>query len=233
MVGIHLWRPKDLIGIILISSSGCFVLSFLYRYAVQLFRNLTLRNCDIIRVSDADTFDDCSLLGLSLPRAWTMEPGQYVYLTLLTSKALSWAQRHPFVITWWDDDPTGTSSKTIYIMIESRKGWSRRIFRHAKSLQNFICWLDGPYGHHRGIFQHGCVLLFATGAGMFAILPFVKHLTDLAHNSATNTRRIKVVWYTDQKEAITHLHNWMQSLLDKSVLDKSVSCTCRGPKRHS
>ncbi|KAK5689443.1 hypothetical protein LTR17_026273 [Elasticomyces elasticus] len=57
---------------------------------------------------------------------------------------------------------------------------------------------------------------------MFAILPFVKRLTELAHDSAANTRRIKVVWYTDQKEAITHLHNWMQSLLDKSVLDKSL-----------
>ena len=58
---------------------------------------------------------------------------------------------------------------------------------------------------------------------MFAILPFVKRLTELTQDSAANTRKIKVVWYTDQEEAVPQLHPWMQSLLDTSVLDKSVS----------
>ncbi len=223
MIWVHLWWPKELIEIVLVVGTSCVVASFIVRYVLQIFRNTSVRKLEITRLISTQPFGDCMVVSLMVPHAWTIEPGQYVYLTLLTTRALSFAQRHPFVITWWDAEPGSTSSKTLYLMIEPRNGWSRRIIQHKDQLRNVASWLAGPFGHRRDIHEYGCVLFFATGAGMFAILPFVKRLTELTQDSAANTRKIKVVWYTDQEEAVPQLHPWMQSLLDTSVLDKSVS----------
>lgn len=225
-IWIHVWTPQGLIKILLITASGCFVGSFLYRWCVQLYRNISPSNLGFIRIATASRVDDGLMLELRLSRPWIIEPGHYIYLTLLTTGALSLVQRHPFVITWWKNDinPGSVYSNIVNIMIAPRNGWSRRIVEHTGSLHDTRSWLDGPYaGLRYDLHQYGCVLLFASGTGMFAILPFVKHLIKLTQDSAANTRRIKLVWHTDQKQAITQIATWMQDLLDITVQDKSAS----------
>ena len=117
MIWVHLWWPKELIEIVLVVGTSCFVASFILRYVLQIFRNTSVRKLEITRLTGTQPFGDCMVVSLMVPHAWTIEPGQYVYLTLLTTRALSFAQRHPFVITWWDAEPGSTSSKTLYLML--------------------------------------------------------------------------------------------------------------------
>ncbi|SMY30088.1 unnamed protein product [Zymoseptoria tritici ST99CH_1A5] len=59
--------------------------------------------------------------------------------------------------------------------------------------------------------------MFASGDGIFAQLPFIKSLTEDSKRAAIKTRRIKLVWQTEEYHG--QLQQWMQSILD----DEEVS----------
>jgi len=83
-----------------------------------------------------------------------------------------------------------------------------------------MAWVEGPYGQVVHLEEYGCVLLFASGPGMFAMLPWIRHLTELVKTSSANTRRIKLIWHTEQYH--DQVQHWMQSVLDDKELDRSV-----------
>jgi len=106
-------------------------------------------------------------------------------------------------------------------MIDPQRGWTQQITRHSDTLIGTRAWLDGPYGRSCDLERFGCVLLFASGTGIFALLPIVKRLSELVRASAANTRRIKLVWQTTEYH--DQVQVWMQSLLDDYELDTGVS----------
>ena len=181
-----------------------------------------LRELRAPRVFKAEKFGNSLILEVQLTRACRVEPGQYVNLRLLTTKAMSMVQRHPFAITWWESLDDTSMAQRVFLMIEPRRGWTRRIARHTDSLQDVTVWLDGPYGQPYNVDSFGSVLLFASGSGMFALLPFVKRLTQLVKIAAANTRRIKLIWHTDEYH--NQLQEWMQSVLDDDKLEPNVRC---------
>ncbi|GIZ48205.1 hypothetical protein CKM354_001127500 [Cercospora kikuchii] len=54
--------------------------------------------------------------------------------------------------------------------------------------------------------------MFASGDGIFAQLPFIRFLTDRSKLADIKTRRIKLVWQTDEYH--DRLRQWMQSIMD-------------------
>ncbi|PPJ55126.1 hypothetical protein CBER1_09967 [Cercospora berteroae] len=54
--------------------------------------------------------------------------------------------------------------------------------------------------------------MFASSDGIFAQLPFIRFLTDRSKLAAIKTRRIKLVWQTDEYHG--QLQQWMQSIMD-------------------
>ncbi|KAK4570567.1 hypothetical protein LTR86_002649 [Recurvomyces mirabilis] len=181
----------------------------------------------------------CLMLKLRLPRPLLVHPGQYVYLTVL-SGSLSPFQRHPFVVAWWGSEPksglrsnpdssstsTGTFNgvQDIYLLIEQQRGWTSYIQRYCPLLPMRRAWLEGPYGPVTKFHRYGCVLLFATGSGLFAVLPIMKRLMELIRRAAAYTQSIRLVWYTDR--LYDPMSGWMDELLqadvDKCILQVSI-----------
>lgn len=253
----HIERSHRTPHLMLLSTAVVLTFGLLYRYARQLYFNATFSR-GLVKVTSSERFGSTMILQLELSREIQIDPGQYLYLTLVTVRALSFAQRHPFAIVWWEtivkhravqrsklrapaaDDKShleavsvqeqtnavhvSTSEKSkqqyIWIMIDPQKGWTRRIAKHTDSLKGTVAWLDGPYGPLHRLHNFGCVLLFASGTGIFALLPYVKRLTELAMDTRATTRRIKLVWYT--KEYHDQVKIWMQRLLDDVELDVIV-----------
>ncbi|KAK4551693.1 hypothetical protein LTR86_010980 [Recurvomyces mirabilis] len=177
----------------------------------------------------------CLMVKIRLPRPFPVHPGQYVYLTVLSWSRSSF-QRHPFVVAWWtgqerassDSRPlNGTSvqsseslkkekfsknAQDIYLLIDQRRGWTSYIQRFAPTLVMQRAWLDGPYGLITDFHRYDCVLLFATGSGLFAVLPVIKRLIELIDNVAAYTQSMRLVWYTDRLYDL--MGNWMDELLN-------------------
>ena len=102
-------------------------------------------------------------------------------------------------IVWWDTlDEAATEPYTnkIYLMVEPRLGWSRRIMSEPTRLDKQIVWLDGPFGRTHDLHEYGTVLFFVSDVGMFAVLPLLKDLTSRTKVARVKTRRIRIVWQT-------------------------------------
>lgn len=218
----HVGTDRRFSHILLLTALGCFFAGWLCRFCVQLFHNVVPRRRHALtRVLSSDRHGGTLVLKLELPRTRRILPGQYVYLTLWTTRALSFLQRHPFVITWWESPYYDQPTSFVWIMVDPRRGWTQRIMRHSQALVGVKAWLDGPYGQVHKLEAFGSVLLFASGTGIFALLPMVKTLAELVKASAANTRRIKLVWHTIEYHDQVQI--WMQSLLDDYELDTGVS----------
>lgn len=190
----------------------------------QTYQNVALGRQKLAKVVSSECHGRTLVLKLQLPRERRVLPGQYMYLTLWTTRALSFIQKHPFTITWWETIQQDGSAKFVWIMVDPQSGWTRQIFQHSQALVGTKAWLDGPYGQSHKLDHFGSVLLFASGTGIFALLPIVKTLAELVKVSGANTRRIKLVWQT--VEYHDQVQIWMQQLLDDYELDTGVSVLC-------
>lgn len=238
----HIREKGHTLNIMIITVSACFAVTSIHRYTRQLLHNIVYPR-GFLKIVSSQIFGSTMIMKLDIPEKCLVEPGQYVYLTIISTRAFSFAQRHPFTIIWWDiEDPFDPSQTedpvsqprgvtihsgevyrstvrplrrnkpSIWLMIDPQRGWTRRIMNHVDTLAGRIAWLDGPYGVRNNIHTFGCVLLFASGTGIFALLPYVKQLAQLAKESRSTTRRIKLVWYT--REYHDQVKVWMQRLLD-------------------
>lgn len=223
----HLRLKKHLSRLLIIVASGLFLFTSLYQYAFQLHRNIKKTNTrktnfgfQLVKVTRVKQHGESLIVELKLARPWTIQPGQHVFLTLLNITSTSFFQRHPFAITWWNGVEGETEATVIYVMIDPQRGWTGKVMLRPKVLTNSIAWLDGPFGKSYDLQEYGTVLLFASGTGIFAQLPLVKGLTERAKYSAIKTRRIKLVWQTEEYH--DQLQEWMQSILDDTELDHSV-----------
>lgn len=175
-----------------------------------------------MRIVRAQGYDDTLILELRLSRPWQIHPGQHVHLSLLTLRYASIFQRHPFVITWWRTLEGESDAIAIYIMVDPRRGWTRRISHQPDLIAHCYAWLDGPFGRTFRLEEYGTVILFASGKGVFAQLPLMKSLVEQSKFSAVKTRRIKLVWQTNQYHE--QLQEWMQGILDDRAVSDDVCC---------
>lgn len=248
---ITLWRhvrsSQTLSRILLIVVFGGLLASTIFQSLKQLYKNTTWdkHGVRVVRTLAARRCGDCLIVKIQLRRPWKIQPGEFIYLRLLTMKSASIFQRHPFVITWWegggavgetdeakgreDNESTGYwnnagKAQVVYVMIDPQRGWTRNVTSNDSAFENQVAWLDGPFGSPYRLEEYSNVVLFASGNGIFAQLPLLKDLATGLKASAIQTRRVKLVWQAESSNE--QLQEWMHEILSDEQLDDDVRCGC-------
>jgi predicted ferric reductase len=164
---------------------------------------------------------DVMRVRLQLARTWKIQPGQYLFLTLLDPQSRAVVQTHPFAIAWWEmaRDGAATSGSDsrplppilqsiptaldlcqdghavnditeraqaergadgrlplqVWLLMSRRGGWARHLAQSCLGRVS-TALVDGPYGTTPDLSRYGHVILFATGIGITAQMPFMKTL---------------------------------------------------------
>ncbi|KAK5162824.1 uncharacterized protein LTR77_011150 [Saxophila tyrrhenica] len=208
----------------------------------QVWWNLRRRDLSMPRITSAryDANEDV-VLDISLPKDRIVHPGQYVYLTLLDPRRLSLLQRHPFVIPWWDSRDDILTARSLSIFIHPQNGWTRSLSQQAlsisirskegeteeggdrrpRALQDVAAltpskpriWLDGPFGKEYKLEGFDTIILFASGTGIFSLLPFIKVLTHQVMRP-----KLCLVWKTGQNYAF--VNDCLQPILSEDLVSQ-------------
>lgn len=245
LAGILIWQhlqSTEVLDRTLLLGSFCALLVILsIRFVLQIYYNLRAHSlCKMTTSRDQDGL----LLRLDLARPREVVPGQHVLLTLLSLKHASILQRHPFVICWWDEiddpderhiDPSLDSeqredvtpsqtevvyTKVVYAMLRPRNGWTKSVC-DGDTLKDMSVWLGGPFGSRLDLEKYHTVVLFASGFGIFAQLPFIKRLVEVRRDIVIKTRKIHIVWETEQR--YDNVPKWIVNILKKALDRPEVS----------
>ncbi|EGP82456.1 uncharacterized protein MYCGRDRAFT_51609 [Zymoseptoria tritici IPO323] len=222
----HLQLKRRFSKILLLLASVSFLITSALSYLHQAYRNIswTSSGLKLVRACWSQRFGDSLIVELKLSRSLHVIPGQHIFLTFLTLRYGSMFQRHPLMVTWWRTLPGETEARSIFVVIRQQRGWTRRLLTSQSSFTGCAAWIDGPFGTSYDLQEYGTVLMFASGDGIFAQLPFIKSLTEDSKRAAIKTRRIKLVWQTEEYHG--QLQQWMQSILDDEEVSLEVSRKC-------
>jgi NAD(P)H-flavin reductase len=131
---------------------------------------------------------------LYLPRPISVRAGQYINLWLPSVSLWSWAQTHPFIVTSWSLGKYGM----LEMLVEPRQGLTKTLARRAKLMgrDGFSCLAlySGPHGLTESVDNYESVLLVASGAGIAAVIPYVKYLIHGYNTCTSHVRRVHLVW---------------------------------------
>lgn len=58
----------------------------------------------------------------------------------------------------------------------------------------YVAFYSGPHGYSEPMGEYGTVLMFASGAGIIAHLPYIKQLLHDGIHCKARTKRIHLVW---------------------------------------
>jgi predicted ferric reductase len=125
---------------------------------------------------------------ITISRPWKYRAGQYIFLCLPGVSLTSWFQLHPFMICSWDQNH-------IFLLIQERRGFTAHLRRNQYEVKKAI--IQGPYGNGLDVESYGTVLLFATGIGIAAQLPYIRQLLEGYQNAEVKTRKITLFWEID------------------------------------
>jgi predicted ferric reductase len=141
---------------------------------------------------------------VQLSRPWKPRAGQYVYLCIPGVSYASFAQSHPFYVSWWYRDAGGNT--VVVFIIQKRSGFTGNLCSNANNGHNseMRAVIEGPYGKELDLESYGTVLLFATGIGIAGQLPYVTQLLEGYHNCEVKTRRIALFWELDSECKLSH-----------------------------
>lgn len=132
---------------------------------------------------------------MSVPRPWQVQPGQYVYITLARPGLLSIFQRHPFMVS-----KSRSNKHTLELRIQVASGFTRDLLQMTSRASNgFSAFIEGPYGKSYDLRNFGTVVLFASGIGIVAHLPYIQELVADYRSSRTKTRDLLLVWEVDHE----------------------------------
>ena len=105
------------------------------------------------------------------------------------------------MISWWDNDHEGRGAN-IYLLVKPGTGFTQKLLRHAGS-HALKAWVDGPYGQIEDIGNYGSVVMFASGIGIAAQVPYIKELLKGFHEYTVRTKSILLVWQLDKESKLT------------------------------
>ena len=120
-------------------------------------------------------------------------PGQMIYLRILRVSPL---QSHPFEISWWQEDEHGYAT-SVSLLIKTRGGFTKDLLRYAASGELLAC-IDGPYGNPLDLGGYGCIMMFATGIGIAAHIPYIKDILNKRKRWMSPARSISLAWEIDK-----------------------------------
>ncbi|EGX47301.1 hypothetical protein AOL_s00088g16 [Orbilia oligospora ATCC 24927] len=184
---VHSWehlRPQYPITCISLWGSG-----FLLTKAMQLYRMAVGTGYAHIHVTH---FQGAIQLRVETRRPSEFLPGQFFYLCMPRAHPFAFLQSHPFIIAWWDGI-SGEGTKTVYLLIQPRRGFTSRLLMlgHAISYRGF---LEGPYGKRLRLDDYGTVIILASGIGIAGVLPYIKDLLLGFNASKAKIKRLHLIW---------------------------------------
>ena len=203
LVAYAIWRHlnvKPVFSRFYLYIAACiFAATTIARYCRLLLRNAAwgrpYASTKITRIGDAIRIQ------INVPRPWKIRAGQYVYVWMPGVSLSSVLQSHPFMITWWDHNTHGQGSN-IYLLVKPKSGFTQNLVRHGGSLA-LKCWIDGPYGNPVDMEECGSVLMFASGIGIAAQVPYIKNILKDFRDAKTRTKNILLVWQLDNESKST------------------------------
>ena len=140
------------------------------------------------------------MIAVDIRRPWKFGPGQYAYLTIPRVSTAAVFQSHPFTITWWDE-----SHRKAFFLVSPQNGFSRNLLLYRSNLiearqEFFGKWVglkpslttvvEGPYGQSDDLGSFGTVIMIATGLGVAAQIPCIRHLLEAHQNREVRTQNI-------------------------------------------
>ena len=129
---------------------------------------------------------------LQLTHSWPREfrPGQFLYVRFLTVRYFAFLQSHPLYIASW-------KGNTVSLLIERRHGFTSTLRPNGISLATSSdlpkAIFEGPFGGEL-LESYGTAMLFATGIGIAAQLPYVRHLLEGHQRRKVKAQRIYLFW---------------------------------------
>ena len=169
------------------------------RYVHIIFRSMAWNR--LYAVTNLVSINDAIRAEIEITRPWKVKAGEYIYICIPGVGPLSIFQSHPFMITWWDEDDEGRCER-VHLLLKPKAGFTRQLMRHVLS-PDLKTWIDGPYGDALKFEDVGRTVMFASGIGIAAQIPYIKELLAKVKDWRVCTRKIILVWLLD-KESKCH-----------------------------
>jgi predicted ferric reductase len=138
---------------------------------------------------------------LRLSRPWKPKAGQYAYLCIPGVSFTSFAELHPFYISWWYCDDQGNNY--VVFIVQRQTGFTKNLLLHTGNGfddgSEMRAVIEGPYGRELELDSYGTVLLFATGIGIAGQLPYIEQLLEGYRNCEVKTRSMALFWEVESE----------------------------------
>jgi hypothetical protein len=101
---------------------------------------------------------------------------------------------HPFIVTSWSH----SAQETLDILIQPQYRFSHKLLKHTHTspqgsalLRAFII---GPHGISKNVDHYENIVLIVNDFSITAAIPYLKKLVYSYNTSASQTRRVHLVW---------------------------------------
>lgn len=133
--------------------------------------------------------NDIIRIRITASRPIEIQAGQYINIWIPSA---SWytLQSHPFVVTNWVEG----KQDTLELFVQPQRGLTRKLFSHGILNAPRLVLFSGPHGISISVVEYETVLMFATGFGIAAQLPYLRKLIHGYQTCKTRTRRVHLVW---------------------------------------
>src|SRR6266480_7083902 len=158
------------------------------RFGRMIYRNVTHKT--LLNEAVIESHADAVIIRIKVSRPWKYQAGQYIWLCMPEASLTSFFQLHPFMISGWYHEENDKEVDEVLLLVQERRGFTADL-RHIKNCKRKAI-IDGPYGNGLHLESYDTVLLFATGIGIAAQLPYVKQLLD--GHQKVKTPRIALFW---------------------------------------
>jgi predicted ferric reductase len=197
----HIGERRNVERVLLLVVIGVFGVFELSRLTRTLYKNFTGRqNLTKAIVTERS---GAIIIQLDLLRPWKIQPGDFVYLRCLSMPFPSLLESHPFSIAWWEvDDRTREEATTLYLLVSPQHGFTGRLLHRSNHNRPLKMIVDGPYGTEARNLRYDTILLFASGIGIAALMPFMKAIIDDHKRSRSSVRRISLIWEIDRESEL-------------------------------
>ncbi|KAK6609667.1 ferric reductase like transmembrane component [Botrytis cinerea] len=113
------------------------------------------------------------------------------------------------MIAWWVRNGDGL---TISLLVKTRRGFTSQLSGLVGRPSTAL--IDGPYGREHDLGKFGTVVMFATGIGIAAHMPYIKDLVSGYNSCEVRTRRILLVWQLEMEAHQQWVKDWMDEVIE-------------------
>ena len=194
----HLTISSSFARLYVIIAAGIYALASAMRCVRLLYRQWSWTHpYATSQVLEIQKSNGALCLRIHVCRPWKIRAGQYIYLWIPFCSFWSFFQTHPFTVSWWDQDSDGRGA-TVYVLLKPMNGFTSKLLRHADAV-GLKTWIDGPYGGTTDLGDSSSILMFASGIGIAAQVPYIKELLTNINNCKARTRSILLIWQLEKE----------------------------------